>query len=228
MKAPTKILVVTALVGFALGTARGAERYDYTVRQDVFAGLNGDRAALERASAKIAATLADEPNHAEALVWRGGIRFFQSGQAFQAQDRQRGVELYTQAMIDFEKAVQLAPDNLGVRIPRAAVLMTAANASAGNPMAKDWARMAVSDYEHVRALQEPRIATLGTHPRGELLQGLANGYRLLGDEANAARYFARLQRELPGTEYAKRATLWLETKSLTPGQTSCIGCHTGR
>ncbi len=228
MKAQTKILAVTALVGFALGMARGAERYDHTVRQDVFAGLNGDRSALDRASAKIAATLADEPNHAEALVWRGGIRFFQSGQAFQAQDRQRGVELYTQAMIDFEKAVQLAPDNLGVRIPRAAVLMTAANLSAGNPMAKDWARMAISDYEHVRAIQEPRFATLGTHPRGELLQGLANGYRLLGDEAKATQYFARLQKELTGTEYAKRAALWLETKTLAPSQTSCIGCHTGR
>lgn len=228
MKAQRFLLIAAAVLGFSLGVARGAERYDHTVRNDIFAGMNGDAAAMSRALDKIEATLATEPNHAEAIVWRGGALFFQAGQAFQKQETQKGMDLYMRAMADFNKAGQLAPDSLGVLIPRAAVLMSAALASKGNPMSKQWVQRAVADYERVREMQKDRFASLGEHPRGELLQGLANGYRLLGDEAKAAHYFGRLKAEMPGTPYAKRANIWLETKTLTPAQTACIGCHTGQ
>jgi tetratricopeptide (TPR) repeat protein len=222
------LITGSAVLGFALGMARGAERFDYTVRNDVFAGMTGDAAAMTRALEKIEATLAGEPNHAEAIVWRGGALFFQAGQAFQKQDQQKGMELYVRAMADFEKAGKLAPDHVGVLIPRAAVLMSAALATKNNPMAKDWVTRAVADYEHVRELQKDSFAGMGEHPRGELLQGLANGYRLLGDEAKASHYFERIQKELPNSAYAKRAAIWFETKTLTAAQSSCIGCHTAK
>ena len=215
-------------MGFTLGIARGAERFDHTVRNDIFAGLAGDGVAMQRGLDKVRATLATEPNHAEAIVWRGSALFFQAGQAFQRQDQQQGMELYARAMEDFERAGKLAPDSVGVLVPRAAVLLTAALSTKGNPMAMQWVRTAVSDYEHVLALQKVTFSGLGEHPRGELLQGLANGYRLLGDEAKARVFFERIQTEMPNTPYAKRAAMWLETKSLTAGQSSCIGCHTGQ
>jgi hypothetical protein len=228
MKVQHWLLTGSAIFGFALGVARGAERFDLTIRNDVFAGMAGDPAAMTRALEKIDATLATEPNHAEAIVWRGGALFFQAGQAFQKQDQQRGMELYMRAMGDFEKAGKLAPDNVGVLIPRAAVLMSAALTSKNNPMAKQWVATAVADYEHVREMQQDRFASLGEHPRGELLQGLANGYRLLGDEAKATLYFERIRTEMPNTPYAKRAAIWFETKTLTAAQSSCIGCHTAK
>ncbi|MBY0502578.1 MAG: hypothetical protein K2X03_01625 [Bryobacteraceae bacterium] len=228
MKAQRWLLTGSAILGFALGMARGAERYDHTVRVDIFSGLNGDTAAMERALTKIEATLAKDPKHAEALVWRGAATFFQSGQLFEKQDMQKGMALYMQSMADFEQAGKLAPENPGVLIPRAAVLMSAALGAKGNPMAKQWVKTAVADYEKVETLQKETFASLGEHPRGELLQGLANGYRLLGDEAKANAYFERIRTELPGTPYAKRAAIWFEKKSLTAAQSSCIGCHTGK
>jgi hypothetical protein len=228
MKAQRWFIAGSAVLGFALGMARGAERFDHTVRQDIFSGMNGDNVAMNRALGKIDATLAENPKHAEAIVWRGGALFFQSGQAFQKQDQQKGMELYMRAMADFDQAGKLAPDSLGVLIPRAAVLMSAALAAKNNPMAKQWVTAAVADYEHVRELQKETFAGLSDHSRGELLQGLANGYRLLGDEAKANHYFGRIQQEMPATAYAKRAAIWFETKSLTPAQTACIGCHTGQ
>ncbi len=228
MKVQRLLLTGSAILGFALGMARGADRYDYTVRTDIFAGLQGDEVAMNRALGKIEATLAEDPKHAEAIVWRGAAVFFQSGQLFQKQDMQKGMELYMLAMADFERAGKLAPDSLGVLIPRAAVLMSAAISAKGSPMAKQWVKTAVEDYERVREMQKDTFAGLSDHSRGELLQGLANGYRMLGDEAKANVYFERMKTEMAGTPYAKRATIWLETKSLTPAQSGCIGCHTGK
>ena len=228
MKAQRFLLTVSAVLGFALGLARGAERFDHTVRVDIFSGLRGDAVAMNRALDKIAATLAVEPKHAEAIVWRGAAVFFQSGQAFEKQDNQKGMELYMRAMADFDQAGKLAPDSLGVLIPRAAVLMSAAVGAKGNPMAKQWVTTAVADYERVREMQKDTFVGLSEHSRGELLQGLANGYRLLGDEAKANLYFERLRKEMPATPYAKRAAIWFETKTLTAAQSSCIGCHTGQ
>jgi len=37
-----------------------------------------------------------------------------------------------------------------------------------------------------------------------------------------------MKTEMAGTPYAKRAVIWFETKSLTPAQAGCIGCHTGK
>ena len=98
MKAQRFLLTVSAVLGFALGMARGADRFDHTVRVDIFSGMNGDAVAMNRALDKIEATLAVEPKHAEAIVWRGAAVFFQSGQAFQKQDNQKGMELYMRAM----------------------------------------------------------------------------------------------------------------------------------
>ena len=47
------------------------ERFDKLVREDLFAGFGGDEAALARGLGQCEATLARDPKHAEALVWRG-------------------------------------------------------------------------------------------------------------------------------------------------------------
>lgn len=38
----------------------------------------------------------------------------------------------------------------------------------------------LADFGEVYELQQPRLAMLGTHPLGELLIGLADGYSCLG------------------------------------------------
>jgi tetratricopeptide (TPR) repeat protein len=218
------ILTFCAAFGFTAGFVRGAERFDHTVREMFFAGFAGNTEQLEKGMATCDQVLKENAKHAEALVWRGSGYFFLAGQAFQKGDAQKGMELSMRGIGEMDRAVELEPDNIGVRVPRAAVLMSAATQMKG-PQAKMFAQRAVADYEHTMKLQQASLDKLGTHPRGELLQGLANGYRVLGETEKAKAMFARLEAEMPGTPYAKRAAKFRETGSLEPRDATCIGCH---
>ena len=94
------------------------------VRQDFFAGFNGNREALERGMKITEDTLAKDPNHAEARVWHGSGVLYLSGQAFQKGDQQNGMKLWRQGLDEMEQAVRLAPNNVAVLIPRGATLIT--------------------------------------------------------------------------------------------------------
>src|SRR5207247_5545202 len=94
----------------------GQERFDMLVRQDFFAGFNGNREALERGMKITEDTLAKDPNHAEARVWHGSGILYLSGQAFQKGDQQNGMKLWRQGLDEMEQAVRLAPNNVAVLI----------------------------------------------------------------------------------------------------------------
>ena len=55
--------------------------FDYRVRDDMFRAFGGNEAAFKSAMAAIDETLSANPDHAEALVWRGVGGFFQAGRA---------------------------------------------------------------------------------------------------------------------------------------------------
>jgi len=93
-------------------------------------------------------------------------------------------------------------------------------------MARPLIEKGLGDYEHTLDLQADYWSMLDSHSRGELLFGLAEGYSRVGNQTKAQAYFERIQKEVPDTPYAKRAAIWLETKSLPRSQTGCVGCHT--
>jgi tetratricopeptide (TPR) repeat protein len=208
----------------ALAVGWAAERFDYRVRNDFFAGFTGDQAALERGMKACEETLASNPKHAQAMVWHGSGLLYLAGRSFQAGDAQKGAELWQRALKEMETAVALEPDSLSVRIPRGATSLQA-SLFAPPAQAEPLVKTGLADLEKVLEMQTPRFEQLGTHPRGELLSGLANGWYRLGDEEKARAYYARIARELPGTEYEKRAKIWLETKTLSRSQMTCVGCH---
>ena len=76
-------------------------------------------------------------------------------------------------------------------------------------------------------LQTPYFSSLGVHPRGELLIGLADGWSRLGDRDAARRYFERIVEELVGSVYERKARAWLEDRpeAREPGFFECSGCH---
>ena len=83
-------------VGYAVtqqgtGVRQPADRFDFAVRADFFAGFQGDRARFDRAMSRCEEELAKNPDHAEALVWRGSGLMSLSGNAFQAGDFQKGM-----------------------------------------------------------------------------------------------------------------------------------------
>ncbi|MBM3724831.1 MAG: hypothetical protein FJW40_05350 [Acidobacteria bacterium] len=223
------ILTASAALGFTLGafSAHGAERYDMKVRNDFFAGFLGNAEALQRALAGAEATLKEEPNHAEALVWHGGGLYFLAGEAFRKGDAAKGMELAMKGLAEMQRAVDLAPENPGVRVPRGAVLLTASRFQPP-AQAKPLIELGVGDFEATLRVQAAQFHTLGEHPRGELLLNLGDGYSRLGRQEEAQGIFERILRELPATAYAKRAETWMEKKSLTAREAQCIGCHVSK
>ncbi len=226
-------LALAALIAFLCGFfstfrfASAQERFDLKVRNDFFAGFAGNGAALARGMEACEAVLAKNPKDAQALVWHGGGLLFQAGEAFQRGDQNKGTDLWTRGLKEMNTAVELEPDSVGVRIPRGAVLL-ATSRFVPAEMAKPLIADGVSDYQRAYDIQKPRLDTLGTHPRGELLFGLADGYSRLGDATMARKYFEEIRRDLPDTEYAKRANLWMKNGSLPVEKTSCVGCHVAK
>src|SRR5947207_15361062 len=88
------------------------QRFDYLVRGDFFAGAAGDQARLKKAIDVCERTLADNPKHAEALVWHGAALLVQSGQAFQKGDMAAGGQLWDRGLGEMNEAAALAPDNV--------------------------------------------------------------------------------------------------------------------
>jgi hypothetical protein len=214
------------LLSVRLAPAQPPERFDLRVRQDFFAGFSGDREALARGMKACEEDLAKNPNNPEALVWHGGGLIFGAGQAFQSGDQQTGMGMWQRGLAEMQSGVSLK-DDPSTRIPRGAVLLNAsryAPPEMGKPLLAD----GVADFERTLEFQKSYFDTLGVHPRGELLFGIAEGYSRLGDQQKAQSYFQRIKTDLPGTAYAKRADLWLATKSLPMEQTGCVGCHVAK
>ena len=84
----------------------------------------------------------------------------------------------------------------------------------------------VADYEHVLELQSSYFNTLGDHPKGELLFGLAEGYSRLGQQDKARLYFERLVKDAPASGQTPKAKQWLADGTLPKNQgLGCVGCH---
>jgi len=216
------ILLSTALVLFS------QQRFDHIVRGDFFAGFSGNSQALDRAMKVTEEALKENPNHAEALVWHGAGLFYQSGQLMSKNDFAKGMEFYGRGIAEMNKAVELEPKNVGVRIPRGAVLSSGAR-SMPPQMAKPLFESVIDDYYTVYQMQEKTIDSLGSHPKGELLFGLADSFSRIGATQKADFFFAMLKEKMPNTPYSKRAEIWFETKQPLPAaQAACIGCHTGK
>jgi hypothetical protein len=198
-------------------------RFDFKVRQDFFDGLRGDAVALERAMKICEDALAKNPNDAEAMVWHGAGVASHAVVAFRTGDMKTGLALWTQGLTEMDRAVALAPNRVGVRIPRGAVLFATAP-HVPEPQRTQLVRNALADYEATLAVQEPYFTQLTLHSREQLLYGLTDGYAMLGDLAKAQATFTRMQRDAAGSEILARA----EARSrgdAVEGQTPCEQCH---
>ncbi len=216
--------LLSALIGIAVH-AQAPARFDMLVRTDFFAGFAGDQARMARAMELCERTLAENPKHAEALVWHGSGLTFQAGMAFQKGDAQNGMDLFARGTKEMDDAVALEPDNVGVRIPRGALLLQATR-NMPPAMAKPLLEKAVGDYERTLEIQAPYFNTLGDHPKGELLFGLAEGYSRLGQLDKARAYFERLTQDAPASGQTPKAKEWLATGTLPPSTgLGCVGCH---
>ncbi|MGH9723095.1 MAG: hypothetical protein ACRD8O_23030 [Bryobacteraceae bacterium] len=212
-----------AILGAAM-LLMAADRFDHKVRNDFFAGMMGNREALERGMQVCEEILAANPKHAEALVWHGGGLFFQSGLLFRQGDVAKAMPLFERGVKEMDEAVALAPDHIGVRVPRGATLISATRAISRPEVSRPLLEKGVSDFEAVYEMQKADLDKLGDHPRGELLMGLADGHHRLGNEQKARFYFEKLLAAGKGSGHEAEAREWLATKTLSK-PVQCVGCH---
>jgi tetratricopeptide (TPR) repeat protein len=216
-------ITVIAAVGVAAASL-AQERFDYQVRDDMFRAFGGNEAAFRNAMFVIDEKLREDPDDAEALVWRGAGRYWKAGQAFGAGDIAGGQTLAAAAMADLDRAIALQPRNVGVLVPRAAVLLPAARNQGDPARARELAARAAADFETALAIREPAFARLGQHNRGEYLAGLAESFALAGNRDKAESYLRRILAELPNSPYAERAAAkladWSDRRPL-----NCQSCH---
>ena len=209
------------------GQRPARERFDYLVREDFFAGFEGDQAAFERGMKTCEDALAGNPKHAEALVWHGGGLVFRARDYFQKGDAQNGMQTWSRGLKEMDEAVALEPDNVGVLIPRGATLLVVSRFAKPPAESRRLLTLAIGDYEKVLHLQTGYFASLSGHARGELLFGLAEGWQRLGDETKARAYFQRLVSEAQGSARQQQAAAYLATGKLVSSAQSCVGCHKG-
>jgi tetratricopeptide (TPR) repeat protein len=217
---------IAAMIILTAGALASQDRFDMQVRNYFFAGLAGDAASLQKGMKFCEDILANDPKQPEALVWHGMGLVGQSREAFKKGDQQNGASLWQRGLDEMDQATAIAPNALGVRIVRGAVLLIASqyvSSEAAHPLIEK----GLSDYEKAYSVQGPDLSHLGTHKSGELMIGIADAYARLGQPDKAQQWFERIQKDLPNTPYATSAGIWLETKTLTPRQAGCLGCHTG-
>lgn len=225
---PRTLLTLAGMLAFSLELAPAllaADRFDHEVRPILFAGLGGNEAMLQKGLALCEEVLKADPKHAEALVWHGAALSLQANGHFRKGDMSKGIEVWTRGVEEMSRAVEMAPDNLAVRIPRGAVLLTATRFMPDNPQRITLIRVGLADYEAALAPQEADLATLSEHQKGELFFGLGEGYHRLGEASKARPHLERIISLLPATEYAKRARLLLDGQALDRTQLGCVGCH---
>ena len=216
------IVVVAAMCVASSSDAQ--ERFDYQVRDDMSRAFAGNAAAFKSAMATIEEKLKEHPDHAEALVWRGGGRSFMAGRAFAAGDIEGARAMAAAGMADLDRAFALEPGNIGVLVPRAAVLLALARNQRDAARTRELAAQAAANFETALALRRNAFDRLGQHNRGEYLSGLAESWALAGDQERSERYLRRILAELPESRYAERAAAklanWDDRQPL-----NCQSCH---
>jgi tetratricopeptide (TPR) repeat protein len=224
--APPAPAAVTPTAAVAPTPPAEREHLERRVRADFFAGLAGDPAAFARAMKVCDDLLAAHPDDAEALVWRGAGRLWESGLAYRAGDAAKGRAEWDRALAEMDRAVALAPDEIGVRIPRGAAVLGAAPHVPDPRTSRALYERAGADYDVALRHQEPYLGQLSTHAREELFFGLADVEAHLGDTARARQLFERLLRDVPDSSLAPYARAWL-AGSQPDSRPPCTGCHSG-
>ena len=222
------VACVTAVSARTSEPPEGRE-FEFAVRELVFSGLAGDVESLERALELCSRALAEDPENAEALVWHGSTSMALAGVAYQNGDLHVGGALWQRALEEMDRAVELAPDDVAVLIPRAATLLGAARNAPFPAQARSLTQTAVADYEKVYDIQRPYFDRMTEHARGELLLGLADGRHRLGDHEVATGYLRQIAELLPGSPYAREAEAYLAggADMTMLSFRSCQGCHEG-
>jgi tetratricopeptide (TPR) repeat protein len=116
----------------------------------------------------------------------------QAGKAFRSGNFAEGGEIWQKALDNMKSAVEIEPDNVSIRMIRAAVLSTAAKQFPAPDVARTLREIVIADYERVLILTNENFKTMPEKLRQQILSGLADAYDKIGDKTKARVFYRRL------------------------------------
>lgn len=166
------------------------------ITDDFIAGFNGDAEAMQRAMTAAKRRLAERPDSPVLMAWLGAATAFSSGEAFQRGDAAEGIRRWTSGNSQMNQAVELAPDNPGVRLIRGKSLLESTYYDPNPQSVAASLSTATSDLEHALAIVEtdPDVKARQS-TRADLYGWLAQAYHRAGRKDDAER-MAKIAREL--------------------------------
>ncbi len=214
--------LLTLITVFSLGISenifaqekQSAPKFNAELEKDFQKGSAGDEAALARAVKAADEILAINPKNAETLLWCGATGLSQAGKAFQSGNFAEGSELWQKALDNMKSAVEIAPDNISIRMIRAAALSTAAKHFPAPEVVRNLRETVIADYEKVLTLTSENFKATPEKRRQQILSGLADAYDKLGDKTKARVFYRRLVEETSEAGKTRETSLeWLKANN---------------
>jgi len=192
-----------------LGTA-GYRGFEREVFADFVEAAQGNAAARQRLLDKCETVIEGDAQHAEAIAWRGAVRMFQAGTASAAGDFRAAMQHTNDSLADLDRARTLEPENPGVRMVAAQMLLSLAKNHPIANMAKGYAKQGIEDAKVALSMLYDNWNKQPTDVKGQLLLSVAEGYDKLGKATEARDWFNRVIGAAPGTAWAEQAQAWID------------------
>ena len=163
-------------------------------------GVEGDRKAVKRAKNLFEKLLELEPQNTEALAWYGSVLTLKGRDVLFPVSKLSYVNNGIEKM---DKAVELAPDNINVR-------MVKAHNSLNLPGIFHRIEIAVTDFEHLLTLREKRQEEFSKSLLAKIFLGLGSAYKRKEDMVKARENWRKAVEVLPDSREADMAKKLLE------------------
>ena len=219
-------IVMPILAAVGIASAHAQERFDYEVREEMFRAFGGNEAALQSAMATIEAKLKGQPDHAEALVWRGAARNWMAGRALEAGDSAGARAMTAEGMADMDRALALEPSNIGVLVPRAAVLLAVARNQRDAARTRGAGGSAIGrQFRSALALRRERVPqSPPAQPRRISLRP-AESWALAGNQGNRRTLSPAHPRRASRIRCTRNGRRQSSRTGTTGGRSNCQSCH---
>lgn len=188
----------------------GYRAFEREVLADFVKAAQGDAQARQRLMATCDRAIEADAQHAEAIAWRGAARMFQASEASSSGDFRAAMNHTNASLADLNKARKLEPENPGVRMVAANMLLSLAKYHPIENMAKGYAKQGIEDASVALSKLYDNWGNQPAEVKGELMLGVADAYAKLGEATKARDWFNRVIGAVPGTAWAEQAQAWID------------------
>ena len=194
------------------------------VREDIFAGFDGDMERLARGEKNLQQLLAQRPNERPLIItWQAGALAYRAALAREAGRNDEYQRLYKQAVALFDDAKASGLAGIAPLYAPSTLLFADRFAPEDRPAA--YAR-AYEGYQAVWAQQGTVVDQLPLHMKGELLSGLAQVAQRTGRTDEMNKHLDKMLVSLAGSPYEATARRWKEDpKAASGSMVICKNCH---